>query len=163
MGPIGVPEMVAIFVIALLLFGPKKLPELGRTLGKAITEFRRASNELKSTFETHLSDLEKEVQLEKKPDYSSASSSAATYPYPHDEYGQYTPDYDSPSHEATTTEVPVEHSSVYPAQLQDAAGHADYYSSERPVYSGSGQHPETSESAGSNGPSSAREASHSAQ
>ena len=37
MGPIGVPEMIAIFVIALLLFGPKKLPELGRTLGKAIT------------------------------------------------------------------------------------------------------------------------------
>jgi sec-independent protein translocase protein TatA len=42
MGPVGFPEMLAIFVIALLLFGPKKLPELGRTLGKAISEFRRA-------------------------------------------------------------------------------------------------------------------------
>lgn len=96
MGPIGVPEMVAIFVIALLLFGPKKLPELGRTLGKAITEFRRASNELKSTFESHLSDLEREVQLEKQPDYSHTTTnpSSATYPYTHDEYGQYSAGYD---------------------------------------------------------------------
>ena len=48
MGPLGRPEMVFIFLLALLLFGPKKLPEMGRTLGKAITEFRRASNELKA-------------------------------------------------------------------------------------------------------------------
>ena len=42
MGPLGVPEMMVIFLLALVLFGPKKLPELGRTLGKALTEFRRA-------------------------------------------------------------------------------------------------------------------------
>ena len=52
MGPIGMQEMIALFVVALLLFGPKKLPELGRTLGKALTEFRRAKNELKTTFES---------------------------------------------------------------------------------------------------------------
>jgi sec-independent protein translocase protein TatA len=93
MGPIGMPEMIAIFVIALLLFGPKKLPELGRTLGKAITEFRRASNELKATFESHLSELEKENQSLKEslnpytaPDYSSSS-----YSYDH-EY-QYDSDH----------------------------------------------------------------------
>ena len=51
MGPIGLPEMMALFVIALLLFGPKKLPELGRTLGKGLSEFRRAKNELKATLE----------------------------------------------------------------------------------------------------------------
>jgi sec-independent protein translocase protein TatA len=108
MGPIGVPEMVAIFVIALLLFGPKKLPELGRTLGKAITEFRRASNELKSTFESHLSDLEREVQLEKQPDYShtTTNSSSVTYPYTHDEYGQYSAGYDP------VPDAPVEHEST---------------------------------------------------
>ena len=49
MGTVGVQEMIVIFVIALVLFGPKKLPELGRTIGKAITEFRRASNDLKAT------------------------------------------------------------------------------------------------------------------
>jgi sec-independent protein translocase protein TatA len=82
LGPIGMPEMIAVFVIALLLFGPKKLPELGRTLAKAITEFRRASNELKATFESHLSELEKENQSLKQslnaytaPDYSSSGYS----------------------------------------------------------------------------------------
>jgi sec-independent protein translocase protein TatA len=82
LGPIGMPEMIAVFVIALLLFGPKKLPELGRTLAKAISEFRRASNELKATFESHLSELEKENQSLKQslnaytaPDYSSSGYS----------------------------------------------------------------------------------------
>ena len=50
-GTLGMQEIVFIFILALLLFGPKKLPELGRTFGKALTEFRRAQNELKSTFD----------------------------------------------------------------------------------------------------------------
>ncbi len=54
MGTVGVQEMVVIFLVALVLFGPKKLPELGRTIGKAITEFRRASNDLKATFEREM-------------------------------------------------------------------------------------------------------------
>ncbi len=60
MGPLGVPETVFIFVLALLIFGPKKLPELGRTLGKAMTEFRRASSELKATFDREMSAIERE-------------------------------------------------------------------------------------------------------
>ena len=60
MGPIGMQEMVAIFLVALVLFGPKKLPELGRTIAKAITEFRRASNDLKATFEREMRSLERE-------------------------------------------------------------------------------------------------------
>jgi len=60
MGPLGVQEMVVIILVALLLFGPKKLPELGKSIGKAITEFRRAQSELKATFESHLRELEKE-------------------------------------------------------------------------------------------------------
>jgi sec-independent protein translocase protein TatA len=51
MGPIGMPEMVVIAVIALIIFGPRKLPELGKSLGKSIAEFKRASNELKNTLE----------------------------------------------------------------------------------------------------------------
>jgi sec-independent protein translocase protein TatA len=90
MGPIGVPEMIAIFVIALLHFGPKKLPELGRTLGKAFTEFRRASNELKATFESHLSELDKENQSLKQTlsSYTSPDYSGSSYSYDHEyQYG----------------------------------------------------------------------------
>jgi TatA/E family protein of Tat protein translocase len=48
-----------IFVLALVLFGPKKLPELGRTLGKTLAEFRRASQELKTSLERELADSER--------------------------------------------------------------------------------------------------------
>lgn len=57
---LGVPEMAVIFILALVLFGPRKLPELGRTIGKAMTEFRRASNDLKATFEREMQSLERE-------------------------------------------------------------------------------------------------------
>lgn len=50
-GSLGLPELVLIFVVALLLFGPRKLPEIGRTVGKALGEFRRASNDLRRTVE----------------------------------------------------------------------------------------------------------------
>jgi TatA/E family protein of Tat protein translocase len=48
---LGVPELVLIFIVALVLFGPKRLPEIGRTLGKAMSEFKKATDELKSTVE----------------------------------------------------------------------------------------------------------------
>ena len=54
---LGMPELVIILVLALIIFGPRKLPDLGRSLGKSIGEFRKASNELKST-------LEEEIRLE---------------------------------------------------------------------------------------------------
>jgi TatA/E family protein of Tat protein translocase len=59
MGPIGFQELILILVIALLVFGPRKLPELGRSLGKALGEFRRASNEIKHSIEKELEDTEK--------------------------------------------------------------------------------------------------------
>jgi sec-independent protein translocase protein TatA len=62
MGTLGWQETVFIFLLALILFGPKKLPELGRTLGKAMTEFRRASSELKATFDKEMKSLEQETE-----------------------------------------------------------------------------------------------------
>jgi TatA/E family protein of Tat protein translocase len=62
MGTLGTQEIIVIFVLALVLFGPKKLPELGRTIGKALTEFRRHSNDLKATFEREMHNLERESE-----------------------------------------------------------------------------------------------------
>ena len=55
MGSLGLPEIIFILLLALLIFGPKRLPEIGRTLGKGIAEFRKASNELKRTINAELS------------------------------------------------------------------------------------------------------------
>ena len=50
-GSIGMPELILIFVVALLVFGPRKLPEIGKSLGKGLAEFKRASDDLKKTIE----------------------------------------------------------------------------------------------------------------
>src|SRR6266852_1542431 len=73
MGTLGVPEMIVIFLLALVLFGPKKLPELGRTIGKALTEFRRASSDLKSTFEREMQTLERENESIKEITHQAAN------------------------------------------------------------------------------------------
>ena len=76
-GSIGMPELIIILVIALIIFGPRKLPELGRSLGRSINEFKKASNELRST-------LEEEIRIEEQRDRTTAAASptppAATPP-----------------------------------------------------------------------------------
>jgi sec-independent protein translocase protein TatA len=95
MGPLGWEETVFIFVLALLLFGPKKLPELGRTLGKAMTEFRRASSDLKASFDREMRSLEQETQSLKEAtnqyqydthnyDYASYETNEGSYGYDYD-------------------------------------------------------------------------------
>ena len=83
MGPIGMPEMVIIAVIALIIFGPRKLPELGKSLGKSIAEFKRASNELKNTLEEEirteeLNDARKSAQI--PPGHPTAGAALGTPP-----------------------------------------------------------------------------------
>jgi len=62
---LGIPELIVIFVIALVVFGPKKLPDLGRALGKGIAEFKRASQEVKDTIETEVRAAENKIDIEK--------------------------------------------------------------------------------------------------
>jgi TatA/E family protein of Tat protein translocase len=89
MGPLGWQETVFIFVLALLIFGPKKLPELGKTFGKALTEFRRASSELKATFNREMSSIERENESLKEVTSSyqqeiASSTSDSNYDYNYD-------------------------------------------------------------------------------
>ena len=82
MGPIGVPELIIIFVVALLVFGPRKLPELGKSLGRGLSEFRRASNELRNTLEEEVRAAEYEPpppppKLEKPAEAATADPAPA--------------------------------------------------------------------------------------
>ena len=82
-GSIGMPEMIVIGIIALLIFGPRKLPELGKSLGKSIAEFKRASNELKNTLEDEI--RSEEIQAARKsaeipPSPSTAAPAAPAAP-----------------------------------------------------------------------------------
>ena len=100
-GSIGMPELIIIFVIALIIFGPRKLPELGRSLGKSLAEFKKASNELKST-------LEEEIRLEEQRSAFEASKAAKEA-------------------QATTTPAPAaEPSAAAEEPVPVAAHHADH-------------------------------------
>jgi sec-independent protein translocase protein TatA len=65
---IGLPEMAVIFTIALLVFGPKKLPEIGRSMGKAIRGFQDASRDFESEFTREAKQLEESVATSSKPE-----------------------------------------------------------------------------------------------
>jgi sec-independent protein translocase protein TatA len=110
MGPVGVQEMVVIFLVALVLFGPKKLPELGKTIGKAISEFRRAQSELKSTFEGHMRELEKEHESIKE----------VTSGYTNEIYNHYT-EYGSSSYESGTSADSHSSTAANPSTVSDPA------------------------------------------
>ena len=79
-GSLGFPEMILIFVVALIVFGPKKLPEIGRTIGKALGEFKKATDDFKSTIEreVHVEELKQIAVTVKAPiDTVSRSEPAA--------------------------------------------------------------------------------------
>jgi len=67
-GSLGIPELILIFVVALIVFGPKRLPEIGRTLGKAMGEFKKATDDFKNT-------IEREVQVEELKQLASTTFS----------------------------------------------------------------------------------------
>jgi TatA/E family protein of Tat protein translocase len=67
MGNVGLPELIIIFTIALIVFGPRKLPELGKSLGKSIAEFKRASNELRNTLDEEIRAEERKNAVAQQP------------------------------------------------------------------------------------------------
>ncbi|HZM96174.1 MAG TPA: TatA/E family twin arginine-targeting protein translocase [Vicinamibacterales bacterium] len=79
-GSIGMPELVIILVIALIIFGPRKLPELGRSLGKSLGEFKRASNELRNTLEEEVRVEEQREQKAKMQEEQATALAASAQP-----------------------------------------------------------------------------------
>jgi sec-independent protein translocase protein TatA len=69
-GSIGMPELIIILVIALIIFGPRKLPELGKSLGRSLNEFKRASTDLQNT-------LEQEIKIEEQKEAAAKTEQAA--------------------------------------------------------------------------------------
>ena len=125
-GTLGTQELVFIFILALVLFGPKKLPEIGRTVGKALTEFRRASNELKATFDRELSSLEAETK-DLKEIGTSIQQETTNYNYDYSSYestyeGSYgSEEYDS---QAATSTVATTTTTASVSAPQDAESSA---------------------------------------
>jgi sec-independent protein translocase protein TatB len=74
----SIAHLVIIFVVALVVFGPEKLPDLARNLGKVMGEFRKATGDLRSTFEGHMRDLEREAELRKVREGQAAATALPT-------------------------------------------------------------------------------------
>jgi sec-independent protein translocase protein TatA len=108
-GPLGFPELLFIFFLALLIFGPRKLPEIGRTIGRAMGELRRATSDLRSSLDVDLA-LEEE-STKQSPRESSpkaaehpaipASSGSSATPSPGSDDGESRPEEQSPAEAET--------------------------------------------------------------
>lgn len=133
MGPIGMQEMVVIFLVALVLFGPKKLPELGKTLAKAITEFRRAQSDLKATFEREMQALEKETESLKEV---TRQATIDLTNYPDIDLDGAPASYNQRSLEPATVPPTVSASAIPGAEL-----HAELSAPQTPDYGSGEKHP----------------------
>lgn len=77
---LSIPHMIVVFLVVLVVFGPQKLPELARSFGKLMAEFRKASNDFKSAFEEEMRDLERQArvaELKKQVAEANAAANAA--------------------------------------------------------------------------------------
>src|SRR5262249_57585266 len=99
---LGMGEVLLILVIALVVFGPRKLPELGKSLGQAMSQFRRASEDFKRTWEQEV-----EIEKDRKPDTPSSESNYG-YNESYDPYNSYA--NESNSHAASATHEGAAHS-----------------------------------------------------
>src|SRR5438093_7687773 len=126
MGQLGFSEMLVIFIVALLVFGPKKLPELGKSLGKGIREFKKATDELKSSWEDQVKDIKAplddvkrdihEMGHDLKSDFYKSIEAEHPEQQAHPEERAHAvqtttaaPDTHETSHPAESTTVPKEH------------------------------------------------------
>jgi TatA/E family protein of Tat protein translocase len=83
-GSIGMPELIIILVIALIIFGPRKLPELGKSLGRSLNEFKKASTDLQNTLEQEIK-IEEQKEAAAKHKAEEDTAAAATSKDDHDD------------------------------------------------------------------------------
>jgi len=126
MGPVGVQEMVVIFLVALVLFGPKKLPELGRTVARAMKEFRKAQGEFKATLQQHMNELERENESVREITRSFSNNLSDSW---HDSYNYDSRSYGGeayytqPALEAPTSGAPaIQGAEAQPSSAATEAG-----------------------------------------
>ncbi len=104
MGNLGFQEMALIFVIALIFFGPRKLPEIGKTIGKSLAEFRKATTDLRNTWE-------EEIRKETESVQSAAGTAELTDAYKsvtnYDSYGDSGNEYGESNYPYGNTETSV--------------------------------------------------------
>jgi TatA/E family protein of Tat protein translocase len=112
MGGLGMPEIMIILVIALIVFGPRKLPDLGRSLGKAMGQFRRASEDFKRTWE-------QEVEIEKTRTSLTATSEVGSSD------ASYDPDYHANSYDPYNSDYGYNAPSDADVAASDTAATAD--------------------------------------
>src|ERR1700736_6456617 len=74
---LSIPHMIVVFVIVLVVFGPNKLPELARGLGKLMAEFRKASTDFKSAFEEEMREMERQARITELKKQAAAEVAAA--------------------------------------------------------------------------------------
>ncbi|MBI3680278.1 MAG: twin-arginine translocase TatA/TatE family subunit [Acidobacteria bacterium] len=99
---LGWQETMVIFLLALLLFGPKKLPELGKNIAKGLAEFRRASQDLKATFDREMANIQRETESLKE-DMNKTSSELTSYDSSY-ENSYYDSAYNGSNSEGSTAE-----------------------------------------------------------
>src|SRR5437879_13119628 len=101
---LSIPHMIVLFIVVLVVFGPQKLPELARGLGKIMAEFRKASTDFKSAFEEEMREMERQaLQAERKKAAEAAAASAAAV-----ETGPPSTTSDSTNADAPPSEPPIE-------------------------------------------------------
>jgi sec-independent protein translocase protein TatA len=106
-GSIGMPELILIFVVALLVFGPKKLPELGRSLGKGLAEFKKASDDLKKTIEDEIEHGKQEAAEVKKQVAEVRTTLAAAPPLDTPPESAAVPETRAPEATVPRTDSPI--------------------------------------------------------
>lgn len=115
MGQLGFSEMLMIFVIALLVFGPKKLPELGKSLGKGIREFKKATEELKANWEDQVKDISEPINDAKKELHGMGQNLRAQV------YQHLEPAATEPAAPAATEQLPAPASAAAAAESHEAS------------------------------------------